>query len=723
MMRCIVAVVGWALLSGCLLFSDPLDQPTSGDTEADGDGTDQDLHLDLEFPDQADGTDQDVDARESDLALDSVSSDPDVDDAPDAPVDAADTPEQDLPCLDSDGDGRGPGCGEVDHCLTDPNNWSEDGCADCADVDLDGYFAGCDRYRTMLGPDCNDARGDRQRDTYLDEDGDGYGAGDALCEHRGYTNGRVPLAGDCDESDSHRSPGRIEVPGDGVDNDCSGADAALADEAAVFVDVAQGRAEGAGTMADPVDDLGAGLALADEASPARPVLAAAGNYGAVEITGGAVLIGGYVNDEGHWTRDELADADSGSRIEHITMRPGDEPAALWAIDGWRVEAVDPFTLPPLVDISAGPRVRVAISHVQVVSPADGIAEDVREAIRVVTASGLDYVGNRVSFGAAAADSLNGLRTRTVGRVVVVDSQFTGTDGFHQIGLRVGEADDFDLSVVDSHFEFCHVRVFENQLSEDTHGHVRFARNVVDENAGNTAVELDFVEALVANNTLTSSRGRLLTARGPNLRVSGNVMATGDAHSVFDLSGGDVTVVNNAFYGTTGILRTGRFVVINNSLRGLFNLGNRVSPGFERALLINNAVRHIEASNGPCYLVEFADEDTPAVVMSHNNCDAIFPVALTVGDTTEERSFEQFDACAWPGCESLDGNTSFDVGTDGVSHILTDGSPLIDSGIDPSSVPGGEALDRDIDGDERPLDGDGLDGPAWDQGADEFVPAD
>jgi len=41
---------------------------------------------------------------------------------------------------------------------TDPNNW--DSCSTCADLDGDGFFAGCDAYTTINGPDCDDSNPD-----------------------------------------------------------------------------------------------------------------------------------------------------------------------------------------------------------------------------------------------------------------------------------------------------------------------------------------------------------------------------------------------------------------------------------------------------------------------------------------------------------------------------------------------------------------------------------
>ena len=60
-------------------------------------------------------------------------------------------------CVDSDGDGRGPGCnqGTSDCDDTDRDNWVS--CGTCSDADGDGYFARCDAYITRKGEDCDDS--------------------------------------------------------------------------------------------------------------------------------------------------------------------------------------------------------------------------------------------------------------------------------------------------------------------------------------------------------------------------------------------------------------------------------------------------------------------------------------------------------------------------------------------------------------------------------------
>ncbi len=58
-------------------------------------------------------------------------------------------------------------------------------------------------------------------DSFLDEDGDGYGTPDTVTVSCALTPGRAPNAGDCNDRDAAIGPGIIEQC-DGVDNDCDG---------------------------------------------------------------------------------------------------------------------------------------------------------------------------------------------------------------------------------------------------------------------------------------------------------------------------------------------------------------------------------------------------------------------------------------------------------------------------------------------------------------------
>ncbi len=75
------------------------------------------------------------------------------------------------------------------------------------------------------GPyDCDDQDAEAIDQFYVDQDGDGYGAGEPLCFHAeaGYSAWR----GDCADDDAARYPRALERFGDGVDADCDGSDGA-----------------------------------------------------------------------------------------------------------------------------------------------------------------------------------------------------------------------------------------------------------------------------------------------------------------------------------------------------------------------------------------------------------------------------------------------------------------------------------------------------------------
>jgi hypothetical protein len=98
------------------------------------------------------------------------------------------------------------------------------------DRDGDGWVGNyCDGVLTIGGPDCDDTDPGQHAIAYRDRDGDGVGNLDeTTCAVEGVAPGGYTLvAGDCDDSDAERSPRWLDPPGDGIDQNCDGHDAAL----------------------------------------------------------------------------------------------------------------------------------------------------------------------------------------------------------------------------------------------------------------------------------------------------------------------------------------------------------------------------------------------------------------------------------------------------------------------------------------------------------------
>ena len=87
-----------------------------------------------------------------------------------------------------------------------------------ADADSDGV--------RICGGDCNDGDATvwQLLTGYTDNDGDGYGIGNAqqVCSGASLPSGYATQDGDCDDTNAAVNPGATEVCDDGIDNDCDG---------------------------------------------------------------------------------------------------------------------------------------------------------------------------------------------------------------------------------------------------------------------------------------------------------------------------------------------------------------------------------------------------------------------------------------------------------------------------------------------------------------------
>ena len=146
-------------------------------------------------------------------------------------------PEDD--CNDADA-AYHPGAPEGD--CSDPGDYNCDGSSGFVDADADGFAAceECDDTDATVSPaeteicndrddDCNGTTDDAAVDAstwYADADSDGYTNPDvAVVECDAPAGYAAATDDDCDDADSASFPGAADTPDDGVDQDCSGADA------------------------------------------------------------------------------------------------------------------------------------------------------------------------------------------------------------------------------------------------------------------------------------------------------------------------------------------------------------------------------------------------------------------------------------------------------------------------------------------------------------------
>ena len=126
--------------------------------------------------------------------------------------------------VDGDGDGYGDPATAQSSCRA-PTGMIAVG-EDCADADASispAALESCDG----LDNNCDglvDQGVDGSGFWYLDADGDGYGSAADFLEICDQPVGYVGNSEDCDDAASERSPGQVELPYDGVDQDCDGAD-------------------------------------------------------------------------------------------------------------------------------------------------------------------------------------------------------------------------------------------------------------------------------------------------------------------------------------------------------------------------------------------------------------------------------------------------------------------------------------------------------------------
>ncbi len=237
---------------------DPADYDCDGittyaDADADGwaecvecDDADGDVHPDAD--ETCDGVDQDCDGETDEDAADALSWYRDVDGdgyGDDADLTLSCTTPDGYVALSGDCDDADaayhPGAAES---CEEPTDYDCDGITTYADADADGWPActECDDTVWNIHPGgvetCDgvdqDCVGEIDEDAtdastwHPDSDGDGYGDSEVETSACAAPEGYIADGSDCDDASASVHPGAVELPDDGLDQDCDGEDASAA---------------------------------------------------------------------------------------------------------------------------------------------------------------------------------------------------------------------------------------------------------------------------------------------------------------------------------------------------------------------------------------------------------------------------------------------------------------------------------------------------------------
>ncbi len=580
----------------------------------------------------------------------------------------------------------------------------------CVDEDGDGFGVHC-----AAGPDCDDGDDARWQllTAYVDGDGDGYmGTAVDVCSGDTLPPGSISVADDCDDADDLVHPESLDLPDDGIDQDCDGDDFEAADDNGFFVDGAGGDDTNAGTKSAPLKTIGAALALAGAEVSKRRVYVATGDYPEALSIGDRALFGGY--EASTWTRDLTLP----TRLVPLTA--GITGFTLESNEGHSV--VQGFTVrSPSNQPGGGAFYFAGVAEVfDCVLHAEGLL-----SYSSVVASPLDQtlrlVRSRVETG-AATNAGSGIAVN--GSAAIIDSEIdVCPSGGSCAAVNVYQA---SLVMTRSSAKACSGSC--PAMSADygiiTLERAELSGPVSVDNSSLTirASTLDALDALHGELMVSDSElGTVLSAGSQNdTRIFRSRLESINA------TGGALALIGNVIVsdGASAVELSGQGYIANNTIRVegevIFNaieVMGGIPDTFTSAAIVNNDIE-VGATVGSAIIFQFQGSNPPPIELRGNN--------LRFTGNTQSDGFLQgvadlavLNDCQFAGCVGAGDNISVDpLFVSSADFHLSAGSPNIDAGVNPLPYAPDDVVPfvfYDSDGELRPA------GPGWDIGALEAAP--